>query len=188
MLFLHGSGERGTDLELLKLYGIPRVLLEGADFPFIVVSPQCPPHTVWANELDALRALVDNVIQEHRVDRTRIYLTGLSMGGNGAWHLAADHPFLFAAVVPICGWANPYLGFPERIQILKDVPVWAFHGEKDDVVPIKGSQELVDVLIAHDGNVRFTIYPDAAHDSWTETYANPELYEWLLRQKLSRAT
>lgn len=183
VLFLHGIGERGTDLELVKLFGIPKEIEEGMEYPFLVVSPQCPEDTIWAYELDALHALLEHIIEKCRVDTSRIYLTGLSMGGNGAWHLAADYPSMFAAVVPICGWANSLIGFPERIKVLKDVPVWAFHGAEDESVPLQGSQELVDVLKANQGNVKFTIYPDAKHDSWTQTYENPDLYKWLLQQK-----
>ncbi|MEJ2512566.1 MAG: PHB depolymerase family esterase [Anaerolineales bacterium] len=183
VLFLHGIGERGTDLELVKLFGIPKEIENGVEFPFLVVSPQCPEDTIWANELDALHALLGHIIETYRVDTSRIYLTGLSMGGNGAWHLAASYPSMFAAVVPICGWANTLIGFPERIKVLRDVPVWVFHGEKDEIVPLKGSQELVDVLKANQGNVKFTVYPNTDHDSWTQTYANPELYEWLLQQR-----
>jgi predicted peptidase len=105
------------------------------------------------------------------------------MGGNGVWHFAAAYPSLFAAVVPICGWADPLLGFPERIKVLKDVPVWAFHGAEDEIVPLKGSKELVNVLRSIHGNIKFTVYPDTPHDSWTQTYRNPELYEWLLQQR-----
>jgi predicted peptidase len=183
ILFLHGIGERGTDLELVKLFGIPKEIEEGVDFPFLVVSPQCPEDTIWANELDALYALLENIIETHQVDTSRIYLTGLSMGGSGSWHLAAAYPSMFAAVVPICGWANPFLGFPERIRVLRDVSVWAFHGAEDEVIPLQRSQELVDVLKANQGNVKFTVYPDTPHDSWTQTYKNPELYKWLLQQK-----
>jgi len=156
VLFLHGMGERGTDLELLKLHGIPKVIAQGMDFPFIALSPQCPEDTIWTNELDALHALVEQIIQKYQIDTSRIYLTGLSMGGFGTWHLAATYPSMFAAIVPICGGTTPYVGFPERIQVLKNVPVWAFHGAEDEVVPLQGSQELVDVLKAHHGNVKFT--------------------------------
>jgi predicted peptidase len=183
VLFLHGIGERGTDLELVKLFGIPKEIEEGVDFPFLVVSPQCPEDTIWANELDALYALLENIIEKYQVDRSRIYLTGLSMGGNGSWHLAAAYPSMFAAVVPICGWSDPLLGFPERIKVLRDVPVWAFHGAEDEVIPLQRSQELVDVLKANQGDVKFTVFPNTPHDSWTQTYENPELYEWLLQQK-----
>jgi predicted peptidase len=183
VLFLHGIGERGTDLELVKLFGIPREIEKGVDYPFLVISPQCPEDTIWANELDALHALLEKTIKTYRVDTSRIYLTGLSMGGNGAWHLAAAYPSMFAAVVPICGWANRLIGFPERIKVIKDVPVWAFHGAEDEIVPLQGSQELVDVLKANQGNVKFTVYPDTPHDAWTRTYQNPELYDWLLQQR-----
>ena len=182
VFFLHGMGERGDDLELVKKHGIPKIV-EEKDFPFVAISPQCPSHSMWTMELDALHALIMEVIQTYSIDKSRIYLTGLSMGGYGAWLLAGAYPRLFAAVVPICGGALPMLGFPERIKILKDTPIWAFHGAKDNAVPLKNSQELVDVLKKHNGNVRFTIYPDAGHDSWTETYESPELYEWLLKQK-----
>jgi predicted peptidase len=183
MLFLHGMGERGNDLDLLKLHGIPKVIEAGMDLPFLIASPQCPADTVWANKLDDLHALLEDIIANYRVARSRIYLTGLSMGGYGTWHLAAAHPELFAAIAPICGWMAPFIGFPERVQILKDMPVWAFHGAKDEVILLERSQELVDVLIKHGGDVRFTIYPKAGHDSLTETYENPELYEWLLQHK-----
>jgi predicted peptidase len=183
VLFLHGIGERGADLDLLKLHGIPKVIAQGADFPFIVLSPQCPEDTIWTNELDALHALLDAIIEKYHVDHSRIYLTGLSMGGYGTWHFAATFPAMFAAIAPICGGTIPFVGFPERIHVLKDVPIWAFHGEKDEVVPLQESQELVDVLITHQGNVKFTVYPDTDHDSWTQTYENPDLYEWLLKQK-----
>lgn len=183
ILFLHGMGERGDDLELVKKHGIPKIVEETDNLLFIAISPQCPLHSLWTMELDALHALVMDTIKAYNVDRSRICLTGLSMGGYGAWHLAEVYLKLFAAVVPICGGANPMIGFPERIKVLKDTPIWAFHGAKDNVVPLKNSQELVDVLKKHNGNVKFTIYPDAGHDSWTKTYENPELYQWLLKQK-----
>jgi len=182
LLFLHGIGERGDDLELVKKHGIPKIA-EERDFPFVAISPQCPLHSMWTMELDTLHALITEATQIYNIDRSRIYLTGLSMGGFGAWHLAEAYPELFAAVVPICGGAVPMIGFPERIKVLKDTPVWVFHGAKDDAVPLKNSEDLVDVLRKHNGNVRFTVYPDAGHDSWTETYDNPELYKWLLKQK-----
>jgi len=183
ILFLHGMGERGDNLELVKKHGIPKILEERDDLPCIVISPQCPLHSMWTMELDALHGLVMNAMKTYKVDKSRIYLTGLSMGGYGAWHLAEAYPRLFAAVVPICGGAQPMIGFPERIKALKKVPIWAFHGAKDNVVPLERSQELVDVLGRNKGNIRFTIYPDAGHDSWTETHDNPELYEWLFKQK-----
>lgn len=129
-------------MELVKLFGIPKEIEEGVDFSFLVVSAQCPEDTIWANELGALHALLENITENYRVDKSRIYLTGLSMGGNGAWHLASAYPSMFSAVVPICGWANSLIGFPERIKVLKDVPVWAFHGADDEIVPFKSHKSL----------------------------------------------
>jgi len=188
ILFLHGMGERGNDLELVKNNGIPKIVEEKEDFPFVVVAPQCPLDSLWVLELDSLYALVQEILHSYSVDRSRVYLTGLSMGGFGAWHLAEAHPELFAAVVPICGGANPDIGFPERIKMLKDTPIWAFHGAKDDVVPLEESQKLVEVLKAHNGKIRFTVYPDLEHDSWTRTYDNPKLYKWMLEQRNDRFT
>lgn len=179
ILFLHGAGERGEDLEKVKVHGIPRIVEEGQDFPFIAVSPQCPTFSWWSGELDALNALLDEVISNYVVDTNRIYLTGLSMGGYGTWALATAHPQKFAAIVPICGG-----GIPAKAELIKDVPTWVFHGAKDSVVPIEESKAMVEALKACGGDVRFTIYPEADHDSWTETYNNPELYEWLLEHSL----
>lgn len=183
VLFLHGMGERGNDLEIVKKHGLPKRIEEGAGFPFIVVAPQCSVFSEWVFELDALQSLMRTIIDGHHVDESRIYLTGLSMGGAGTWSFAEANPRLFAAIVPICGYANSKIGFPERIKVLKDVPVWAFHGEADDVVPFQSSVELVDELSKCNGAVKFTSYPGVNHDSWTETYENPDLYDWLLQHK-----
>jgi predicted peptidase len=180
ILFLHGAGERGDDLELIKVHGIPKIVEQRRDFPFIAVSPQCPDGSWWWRELDALTGLLDEVLSTLAVDTERIYLTGMSMGGYGTWHLAARHPDRFAALAPICGGGLPYDGFPERVCVLKDVPVWAFHGAQDPVVPLQESETMVEALRACGGDVRFTVYPDAEHDSWTQTYETPELYTWFL--------
>ena len=181
ILFLHGAGERGNDLELVKLHGIPKIVEQREDFPFITVSPQCPTDSWWSAHIEELDALLNQVIASYSIDTDRLYLSGLSMGGYGTWHLAALYPQRFAAVAPICGGGPWFLGFPERVAVLKDVPIWVFHGAKDDVVPLGESERMVDALEAVDGNVRFTVYPDAEHDSWTETYNNQELYEWFLQ-------
>ena len=176
ILFLHGSGERGDDLELVKLYGLPKKLESGADLPFIVVSPQCPVESYWLLHLDDLKALVDDVTARYAVDPRRIYLTGMSMGGTGAWPLAAAYPELFAAMIPICG-----RGVPSLANRLKDMPVWVFHGEADEVVPADESRRMMDALKKVGGDVTLTIYPGVGHNSWTQTYDNPDVYEWLLR-------
>ncbi len=173
ILFLHGAGERGDDLERVKTHGPPKLVESQPDFPFIVVSPQLPNGELWSNEV--LLALLDKVVSEHKVDEARIYLTGLSMGGYGSWSLAAAAPERFAAVAPICGGGSGIWALR-----LRGMPIWAFHGAKDRVVPVEESQRMVDALKRFRGDARLTIYPDAGHDSWTETYANPELYEWFL--------
>lgn len=183
ILFLHGMDERGNDLKRVKRHGIPRIVEEWEDFPFVTVSPQCPESAVWTDLLEDLHALLEVIVQRYRIDTSRIYLTGLSMGGYGVWHLAEAYPHLFAAIVPICGGTQPDVGFPERISSLRHLPIWVFHGAFDDAVPLFQSQELVDVLRRHHGHVKFTVYYDKGHDSWTDTYNNPELYSWLLEQK-----
>ncbi|MHB0877075.1 MAG: carboxylesterase family protein [Anaerolineae bacterium] len=181
VLFLHGAGERGQDLREVLKHGIPKHA-EGAGYPFIAVSPQCPAGSYWTQQTELIKGMLDEVIAAYTVDADRVYLTGISMGGYGSWHLAADYPDLFAAVAPICGGGMESAGFPDRVLRLKDVPIWAFHGARDEVVPCRRSQVLVDKLREAGAGPRFTVYPDAGHDSWTRTYDDPEFYRWLLAQ------
>lgn len=179
MLFLHGGGERSDDLQLVKRHGPPKIVETKKDFPFIVVSPQCPQYERWTAEY--LTTLLDEVVSHYRVDEDRIYVTGLSMGGAGTWTIATATPERFAAIVPIC----PARSLPNKAQEIKDLPIWAFHGTKDNRVPIERTIEMVNALKKCGSNVRFTVYPEPRdplhpHDCWTETYENPELYEWLL--------
>ncbi len=176
VLFLHGSGERGDDLELVKTHGPPKLIAEGRDFPCIVVSPQCPKDRTW--EPIELTALLDDLCRTLKVDEDQISVTGLSMGGFGSWQLAAYSPKRFSAIAPICGGGETYW-----VRRFPHLAVWVFHGAKDPGVPLERSQEMVDALKKEGGNVRFTVYAEAGHDSWTETYNNPEFYEWLLQQK-----
>jgi predicted peptidase len=185
LLFLHGAGERGTNLALVATHGPPKLVKNRSDFPFIVVSPQCSAGQTWDN--DELLALLTEVIATHRVDPSRVYLTGLSMGGYGTWSLGLSHPEQFAAIAPICGGGDilkVLLPDPARAAALKSLPVWAFHGAKDPVVPLSESERMVNALRrAGATNVQLTVYPEAQHDSWTETYDNPKFYEWLLAQQ-----
>ena len=176
LVFLHGSGERGDDLELVKTHGPPKLIAEGKEFPFIVVSPQCPKDRTW--EPIELNALLDDLTKSYKVDPDRICITGLSMGGFGTWELAAFAPSRLAAIAPICGGGE--LHWTKKF---KDLPTWAFHGAKDMGVPVERSQKMIDAMIKHGGTPKLTIYPEAEHDSWTETYNNPEFYDWLLAQK-----
>ncbi len=174
MLFLHGAGESGTDIEKVKVHGPPKLIAEGRQYPFIVVSPQA--QRGWRKEI--LFDLLQSIFSDYRVDRDRVYLTGLSMGGFGTWDLAMEHPETFAAIVPICGG-----GDSSKVWTLRHMPVWCFHGAKDNIVPLSASQNMVDALKKYNPTVKFTVYPEATHDSWTETYANESVYEWLLAQR-----
>ncbi len=178
ILFLHGSGERGSDPNKIKKYGLPKLLEENPNLPFIVVSPLCPAGLHWTFLLKSINNLLDHLLTQHQADSQRIYLTGISMGGYGAWYLSMAYPDRFAAVVPICGG-----GDPRKVNLIKHLPIWVFHGGQDYVVPLKESEIMVSALRKAGSNVKFTIYPEAGHDSWTETYANPELYEWFLQHK-----
>jgi len=177
VLFLHGSGERGTDIEKVEIHGLPKLIAEGKEFPFIVVSPQCPEEMFWST--DVLSALLDEIEANYRVDKNRIYVTGLSMGGHGTWSLALAEPNRFAAIAPVCGWSVPSVACT-----IKHLPIWVFHGAKDNVVPLSASEVMIERLKSCDGKVKFTVYPEANHDSWTETYNNEELYKWFLEQSL----
>jgi predicted peptidase len=177
ILFLHGSGECGDDLELVKKYGLAMRLESWSDCPFIVVSPQCPLGSVWLYQLDALNVLLDRITVDYRVDKARIYLTGLSLGGMGTWEMATAFPTRFAAIAPICGRGTSRI----LIDNLKEIPTWAFHGAQDTVVPLNESERMVAALQEIGADVRLTVYPDADHDSWTRAYNDPELYQWFLQ-------
>ena len=178
MMFLHGAGERGSNLNKVKVHGPPKIVEAGKDLPFIIVSPQCPKDDWWTERDDELIHLLDDIQTRYDVDAERVYLTGLSMGGYGTWTLASTYPERFAAIVPICGGGKRFFGWR-----LKDVPVWAFHGGKDSVVPLSESEEMIQAVKRGGGNAKLTIYPEANHDSWTKTYDNPELYKWLLEHR-----
>ena len=185
MLFLHGSGERGNDIWKVTTHGPPKNVAHDPDFPFVLVSPQCPEDETWS--ADVLVGLLDEVEGRLRVDTNRVYLTGLSMGGYGTWDLGLRYPERFAAIIPICGGGDllpVFLASRRKSEALKTLGVWAFHGGKDSSVPVAESQRMVDLLQKIGvKDVKLTIYPDAGHDSWTETYNNPEVYQWLLKHQ-----
>lgn len=173
LIFLHGSGERGNDINKVKTHGPPSFVDAREDFPFITVSPQCPEGTWWVTE--DLQAMLEQLKESLRIDENRIYVTGLSMGGFGTWAWACKYPEQFAAIAPVCGGGD--LQFADE---LKSTPVWAFHGEEDFVVPVKRTIEMVEAVNASGGKARMTIYPGVGHDSWVNAYSNEELYQWLL--------
>ena len=186
LLFLHGLGESSDDdLTRVKIHGPAKFVDSRPDFPFVVVTPQCPPpgedkkliRTAW--KPDQLIQLLDHVTERLNIDTTRVYVTGLSMGGYGTWRLVAAHPERFAAAVPICGGGEPVKMAPT----LRRVPIWAFHGARDTTVPLISSQEMVDAVRRAGGDVRLTVYPDVGHNSWVKAYDNQEVYDWLLSHR-----
>lgn len=173
IVFLHGAAERGNDLDVVTTQGLPRRLTEQQNFPFVTIVPQCPRGEIWIPSM--VDELIGMVQDKFRIDADRIYLTGISMGGFGTWMTAVDFPDRFAAIVPICGG-----GDPSKVSLIGHLPVWAFHGAKDEIVNVSETIRMVNALKKIGGDVRFTMYPEGKHDAWTETYNNPALYEWLL--------
>lgn len=202
VLFLHGSGERGSDNRAQLSQGLPHWLAQhGADFPAVVVIPQAPDDAAWHGEIEqmALQALDDSIGEWHG-DRRRLYLTGLSMGGYGAWQIAVDHPGMFAAAAIICGgiaqpndsdrlqvdgipaaMADPYAWVAAHIGAL---PVWIFNGAADDVVPPEESRRMYAALQARGSEVRHTEFPGVGHVSWPQAYATAALWPWMFAHRL----
>ena len=185
IMFLHGAGERGDNLDRVKVHGPPKLVEQGKAMEFIIVSPQCPRETIWNDEL--LITLLNDVVKRYHADETRLYLTGLSMGGYGTWSLGLTHCDRFAAIAPICGggdFIKAYNAGGAKGKALSTLGIWAFHGAKDTVVPLAESERMV-TSIKKFGHPRpkLTVYPEAQHDSWTKTYANPELYKWFLQHQ-----
>ncbi len=177
MIFLHGSGERGADLSKVKVHGPPKIVSENPDFPFILVSPQGFEDEDW--DIARLDRLLAHIRKSYRIDDRRIYLTGLSLGGFATWDWAIARPGIFAAIAPVCGKSDP-----AKAAALKQTPVWAFHGDSDDIVDPSGSYDMVRAVQRAGGLAKLTIYPATGHDSWTKTYADPALYYWFIQQKL----
>ena len=183
LLFLHGAGERGKEsgenIVKVKVHGPPR-LLDNPEFarkmPCITVSPQCKNGFAWSPA--QLMLLLDHIEANYKVDKSRIYITGLSMGGFGTWMCLQESPSRFAAAAPICGGAKT--GWAKN---LTDVPIWAFHGDADPVVPEELSKNMVDALKKAGGKkIIYTVYEGIEHDSWTQTYDNQLLYDWMFQQ------
>lgn len=174
ILCLHGAGTRGTDISLVKNYILLREAERVADFPFIIIAPQCSENT-WFDMWPTLKSLVKEIAALPYTDEARIYLTGNSMGGYAAWQLAMSMPEYFAAIAPICGG-----GMYWNAGRLINIPVWAFHGAQDGTVFPEESEKMVNAVNKAGGNAKLTVFPDAAHDAWTPAYSDPELYRWFL--------
>ena len=185
VMFLHGSGQRGTDLNVLKQEGLPKLVAEGREYPFILISPQCGLNEYFDAQM--LLKLIDRVADTLHVDRDRIYVTGLSMGGGGTWDVAKESRGKLAAIAPICGRGDRR--WAQYSQYATSLAVWAFHGADDDVIPASESEEMVQTLQAAGSTIaKLTIYPGVKHPSWRIAYDDPELYRWLLAQRRREPT
>ncbi|HBI00382.1 MAG TPA: prolyl oligopeptidase family serine peptidase [Flavobacterium sp.] len=177
IIFLHGSGEKGTDLEKVKSHG-PLKYIQNNSIDAFILAPQCPENEYWESE--SLHQLIQKIVKENQIDTNRIYLTGLSMGAWGAWNLAFAHPETFAALVPICG-------FVDRVPMIENckianIPTRIFHGLVDDVVDVNYSITIYKKLKGCSKDLELTIFDDANHDSWTRVYNNAAIYEWMFQQ------
>lgn len=177
IVFLHGAGERGDNVEAVRRHGPPKLMAEGFPLRAIVLAPQCAENDVWYTQTHELKELIDDVAARFPVDPDRISLTGISMGGFGAWAMAIAYPRLFSALAPLCGggmsWCTPQL---------RDLPIRAFHGDCDTVVPPEYSLLMVQGVNAAGGRATLTLLPGVGHDCWTETYAHTDLLPWLAAQ------
>ena len=182
LLFLHGWGESGDDLEFLKYHGVPKYLESSDGLPFIVIAPQASEGVEWQELTAELMDFLHALSSEYDVDPDQIYLTGLSTGGKGAWALAVQNPDIFAAVAPVAADIPEVEGFMDMVPGLRRVPTWVVHGERDDVYPLERAKSIVEILESADGDVVLTVVPGAGHVSWEEFYARLAFYEWLLKQ------
>ena len=182
VFFLHGAGERGDDLDVACRIGFMKHVRESnAEYPFILVGPQCPAGKYWGCYTESLLAFLDYVCDTLPIDRDRVYLTGLSMGGTGTWMLAMAEPERFAAIAPICG-----SGIYWRSPVLSKVPVMVYHGDCDETVPIQNSIEMIKAVNKSGGNAQIKILYGVGHNAWNTAYAGDELYTWLLSHKRAR--
>jgi predicted peptidase len=180
-LFLHGKGESGADGVRTLIHGPIRAAnFAPQNWPFLIVVPQKPDaEKLWPDYSTELNKLLVAVDQHYSPSDTQRYLTGLSQGGNGTWMLIDQLAWLFAAAIPICGWSSR----TDLGTAFADVPVWAFHGSADDAIPAHMSEEAVDQVVKAGGEAKLTIYDGVGHDSWTQTYNNAEVPQWLLRHR-----
>ena len=178
VLFLHGAGERGDDLDHAMRHGYMKyVREEGKEYPFIFVAPQCPNGKYWGCYTESLLAFFDYITETLPVDKDRVYLTGLSMGGTGTWMLAMADPNRFAAIAPICG-----SGIVWNAGSIAKIPIYVYHGDCDDIVPIYESITMVKNVNKNGGKAQMKICYGVGHNAWDHAYTDDSLLEWLLSQ------
>ena len=180
VIYLHGGSDRGTDLKKLYSSGIPDQVYRGREFPFIMLAPQCPEHLRWSTD-DWFESFYKEVTALYRIDTDRVYLTGPSLGGSGTWYLAVRYPETFAAIAPISGFTSHLDDIDKNIDKLLDMPVWAFHGKLDTVVPFEETERIVRRLEGKNPNLRFSAEPEVGHWIHWQVYPGQEIYDWLLR-------
>lgn len=175
---LHGAGERGDDLNKIYRHALPRYIKEGEEFPAVVLMPQCPGRVVWNNVVFEIKALIDKIVKEYNIDVHRVSVTGQSMGGCGTWEMGMTFSNFFSCIAPICG-----VNFSWRAENLKNMPIWAFHGDADGIVPVRNSIELVDAIKRTGGNPRLTIMHGVGHEGWDFIYHETDVINWLISNK-----
>ncbi len=180
VIYLHGGSDRGTDLKKVYSSGIPDQVYRGREFPFIMLAPQCPEHLRWSTD-DWFENFHREVTARYRIDPDRIYLTGPSLGGSGTWYIAARYPETFAAIAPISGFTSHLDYIDRNIDKLLDMPVWAFHGKLDTVVPFEETERLVRRLEGRNRDLRFSAEPDLGHSVHWQVYPGREIYDWFLQ-------
>ena len=180
VIYLHGGSQKGNDLEKLKIYGLPYLVDQGKEFDFVMVAPQCPEGRDWSTE-NWFDSLYNEVTSNHRIDKSRVYVTGISMGGYGTYITALDHPEKIAAIVPLCGGVND--SDISRICTLKDIPILTFHGTADDAISIYETERIEESLKKCNGDITFHRLKGEGHEIQYLYENKPEIYEWLLRQR-----
>lgn len=181
LVFLHGAGERGDDLNLVRRYGPAKVFGKDPDFHgvrAVTLSPQCPDEDIWSNHTFTVYQLILATMEKYNIDPDRVSITGLSMGGFGTWEMTCRYPELFAAAGPVCGG-----GMSWRADALKNIPVRAYHGDQDKTVPVEYSLMMVAAVNAAGGHAELIIYPGVNHNAWDPAYEQSDLVEWLVAQR-----
>lgn len=178
IVFLHGAGERGNgkdELDLVNINAIPNYIKNGAEYPAFVLCPQCPKDFVWNNLVITIKGLIDEISDTYPIDKCKISITGISMGGYGTWEMGITYPEFFSSIAPVCGG-----GFSWRTPALKNEKIWAFHGDADTTVPCNNSLEMVDGVNKNGGNAKLTIFHGVGHNSWDPAYCETKLIDWLI--------